>query len=299
MSDDAAKGTTPLGIIFNPFTYLSVPNLAYFALALAVHGAGLFPLAPTATTGGATLRADAARTVGYRCALTAAVYSAWHYLLYVRAPPAAAAGAKFNPKYPPAAAHRENVLFTMGGTVVGALFDVALLAWAAARGAAPLDDAPVALSFARAPARFVALAVFAAFVSDIHFWCVHRFMHPWRLRGLPRALDGGAWLYRHVHSLHHRNRNPGPWSGLSMHPVEHLLYFSRALWVLPCHWLGFPAHSVHFLFTVLRATLGPAPGHHGFEKLGGSRFHYLHHLHVECNYGTRGSMDKLFGTFRE
>ena len=48
---------------------------------------------------------------------------------------------------------------------------------------------------------------------EVHFYAIHRLIH---------------WppLYQAVHSLHHRNTNPGPWSGLSMHPVEHLLYFS-------------------------------------------------------------------------
>ena len=34
---------------------------------------------------------------------------------------------------------------------------------------------------------------------------------------------------------HHRNVNTGPWSGISMHPIEHLIYFSPVLlwWVVP------------------------------------------------------------------
>ena len=81
-----------------------------------------------------------------------------------------------------------------------------------------------------------------------------------------------------------------------MHWLEHVIYFSRALWVFL-----FPGafHPVHLLFTILRATIGPAPGHHGFEDAYGSRFHWLHHHHVECNYGTRGTLDILFGTYRE
>ena len=61
----------------------------------------------------------------------------------------------------------------------------------------------------------------------IHFFCVHRCMHPW-FSVRRSALDGdvGATLYRWVHSLHHKSNNPGPWSSLSMHPVEHLFYFS-------------------------------------------------------------------------
>ena len=55
-----------------------------------------------------------------------------------------------------------------------------------------------------------------------------------------------------------------------------------------------------FLFVNIRAMLGPAPGHHGFEDYLGSKFHFLHHQLVHCNYGTRPSdgMDRLFGTLR-
>ena len=44
---------------------------------------------------------------------------------------------------------------------------------------------------------------------SFHFYWIHRFLH---------------WgpLYRLAHALHHRNVNVGPWSGMSMHPVEHI-----------------------------------------------------------------------------
>ena len=50
---------------------------------------------------------------------------------------------------------------------------------------------------------------------DVHFYSAHRFIHI-------RA------IYRLVHSLHHRNTDPEPFSGMTMHPVEHLLYFTRS-----------------------------------------------------------------------
>ena len=50
---------------------------------------------------------------------------------------------------------------------------------------------------------------------DIHFYIAHRFLHI-------RA------VYTYVHKLHHRNADPEPFSGLCMHPVEHLYYFSCA-----------------------------------------------------------------------
>lgn len=33
-------------------------------------------------------------------------------------------------------------------------------------------------------------------------------------------------MYKYIHSLHHRNTDIEPFSGLCMHPLEHLYYFS-------------------------------------------------------------------------
>jgi sterol desaturase/sphingolipid hydroxylase (fatty acid hydroxylase superfamily) len=129
---------------------------------------------------------------------------------------------------------------------------------------------------------------------DFHFFFVHRGMHPWwnRNNGLLQG-DLGAFLYRHVHSLHHKSVNPGPWSGLAMHPVEHTAYFSCAL--LP---LVFKLHPVLFLFNLFHAAISPMAGHDGLsgEVGGGGYGHYLHHAHFEVNYGTvKVPLDRLFG----
>ena len=96
------------------------------------------------------------------------------------------------------------------------------------------------------------------FWREFHFYWIHRAIH---------------WppLYRTVHYLHHKNINPGPWSGLAMHPVEHLLYFSVVL----IHWVV-PSHPIHFLFNAQHTALTPAGGHHGFEgPLSGKAAHRL------------------------
>jgi hypothetical protein len=50
---------------------------------------------------------------------------------------------------------------------------------------------------------------------------VHRCMHPWFDKNDKRWVpDVGRFLYRHVHSLHHKSYNPTAFSGTSMHPVE-------------------------------------------------------------------------------
>ncbi|MEN8739464.1 MAG: sterol desaturase family protein [Phaeobacter gallaeciensis] len=125
--------------------------------------------------------------------------------------------------------------------------------------------------------------------ASFHFYWVHRLLH---------------WppIYARVHSLHHRNINVGPWSGLSMHPIEHLFYFSSAL----IH-LIVPSDPIHVIFHLYNLALNPAVSHSGFEKLLikersrmalGDFFHQLHHRYFECNYGTAEvPWDVVFGSF--
>ena len=111
-------------------------------------------------------------------------------------------------------------------------------------------------------------------------------------------------LYRHVHSLHHRNVNIGPWSGISMHPIEHVIYFSSML----IH-LVVPSHPVLIMFHGYMLSLSAIFGHTGFhEMMIGNRarvavghfHHQLHHRYFECNYGSVDfPLDVWFGTFHD
>ena len=94
---------------------------------------------------------------------------------------------------------------------------------------------------------FCTYAVF--FVGTAHFYCIHRLSH---------------WppLYKISHELHHRNINTGPWTGISMHPTEHLLYFS----VLMIVWFV-PVHPFIIVLISLWFMAGPAPSHSDFDFL--------------------------------
>lgn len=156
---------------------------------------------------------------------------------------------------------------------------------------------PVYANFFEYPLYSLFLMWFVAYWREIHFYCAHRGMHPWwdRENGLLSG-DVGAFLYRHVHSLHHKSYNPGPWSGLSMHPVEHFLYYSCA--TLPPLFIS--VHPLHFLYTKFHADIAPIGGHSGMdEPVAGSDYHYLHHAKFECNYGVPFpvNLDKIFGTW--
>ena len=141
------------------------------------------------------------------------------------------------------------------------------------------------------PILFVAGLVLLPIWSAFHFYWMHRLLHV-------------PFIYKHVHSLHHRNVNIGPWSGLSMHPVEHLLYLSSLL----IHFV-FPSHPILVYFHVIYLGPGAAMTHTGYEDLLvrdkrrlalGTFYHQLHHRYYECNYGNQEMpWDRWFGTFHD
>ena len=142
------------------------------------------------------------------------------------------------------------------------------------------------------PVYCVVLMLVVLFWRHFHFYWIHRLIHT-------------KPMYKLCHFIHHRNVNVGPWSGLSMHPIEHLFYFSSVL----LHWIV-PSNPVHAIFNLMNAGLGPALGHSGFDVLVTSRkdrglkadtyFHYLHHKYFTVNYGTEVMpLDKWFGSWHD
>ncbi len=145
--------------------------------------------------------------------------------------------------------------------------------------------------FSEAPVYVVIMAFGVLFWSTFHFYLNHRALH-WRP------------LFNIAHDLHHRNSNTGPWSGISMHPVEHLIYFS--LFLL---WWVVPIHPVLLIMTGLYQGVGPAISHSGFSRLklaggieapAGDYFHHLHHRFFHVNYGnTVTPLDKPLGSWHD
>lgn len=144
------------------------------------------------------------------------------------------------------------------------------------------------------PAYFAILLCLLMAWQTFHFYFAHRLLH-WKP------------LYLSAHYLHHKNTNIGPWTGLAMHPIEHVIYFSAVL----IYWIV-PSHPIHAMFTLQFAALMSGVGHIGFDKLKvkgpvmgkvefpSDYFHYLHHRHFECNYGnTLFPADRWFGTFHD
>ena len=179
---------------------------------------------------------------------------------------------------------RDNVFWSIAsGCSIWTAYEVPMM-WAYANGTIPYLD------WETRPVAFVLMLGAMLLWQEAHFYFTHRLTH-WKP------------LYRSAHYLHHKNVNIGPWSGLSMHPIEHVIYFSSVL-----IFLIVPSHPIHALLLLQLAALGAAPGHTGFDKvvvngkvtLPGDFFHYLHHRHFECNYGTLlVPFDRWFGTFHD
>ena len=112
----------------------------------------------------------------------------------------------------------------------------------------------------------------------------------------------GELVYKWVHSLHHRARNPTAWSGIAMHPVESSTYYTAmylplALAAALPGVFG-PVHPIVMLYTKMDLTIAALVGHdgHGYPG-GGSQAHWLHHLKMDCNYGENyAPMDHIFDT---
>ena len=160
-----------------------------------------------------------------------------------------------------------------------------LLLWAYSNGYATI------ISPVENPMTFTLIFLLVPFVHEVGFYFAHRFLH---------------WppLYRIAHQVHHRNTNPGPWSGLSMHPIEHVIYFSSVL-----IFFVIPAHPVHMINLLSRLGVAPAEGHTGFDRIVTGEetsidrsyyAHYLHHKYFEVNYADgMVPLDKWFGSFHD
>lgn len=202
---------------------------------------------------------------------------------------------KYNPKFPgdqPSdvfwfkSQNIDNVLRSfLSGIPMWTLVEVLML-WCFANGWVAW------LTWAEHPVWLAVLLLLTPAIHEVNFFFIHRLIHV-------------PVLYRWIHSVHHNSINPSPWSSLSMHPVETLLYHGVVWWHLVL-----PSNPLIALFQLHQAGYGAVNGHIGFEtlELGGGRrldshayAHYLHHKYFEVNYGGDGlvPLDKWFGYWHD
>ena len=179
----------------------------------------------------------------------------------------------------------DNIYRSMvSGVTVWSAYEI-LYYWGAANGVVPT------LEFSAHPIAFFIWLLILPVLLSSHFYFIHRWLH---------------WppIYKRVHIQHHYNMHIGPWSGMAMHPVEHLFYISSVL----IHFIV-ASHPVIFLLHLYTRCLAPAFSHAGFEKLlvkdkkiteAADFHHQLHHRFFECNYGNVDApWDRWFGSLHD
>jgi sterol desaturase/sphingolipid hydroxylase (fatty acid hydroxylase superfamily) len=193
--------------------------------------------------------------------LTVVYYEFWHHTLYCMK----LADRKFKPSWPTTSVVMRNRFWTCMGAIQWSAWEVMYAHMFATGRLVFMSDDAIMASWNNA-ARFVLWTLFTPIYRQVHFYFIHRLLH---IRP----------LYKYVHSLHHKNTDPEPWSGLCMHPIEHLFYYSCS--ALP---LIFLQHPFHVFYNGQHAMLSPAEAHSGFEDHNGADLmHYIHHAKFECS----------------
>lgn len=180
---------------------------------------------------------------------------------------------------------KDNMFWTLGSGVLNWSAFEALLLWALANGYVQH------IEFSDTPIWFVAVFFLIPLWESFYFYIIHRLLH-------------FPLLYRHIHSVHHRNINVGPWSGMSMHPIEQFVFLGSVFVHL---FIG--AHPLHIIFHLQYYFLTAITTHTGFQGLLigdknrlalGTFHHQMHHRYFECNYGSLEiPWDKWFGSFHD
>ena len=133
------------------------------------------------------------------------------------------------------------------------------------------------------------------FIHDTYFYWTHRVMHH------PK-------IYRQIHAIHHKSRNPSPWAAFAFHPIEGVI---TAGVIVPISLL-IPFHSSALMVFLLFMMIYNAYGHLGYELypknfnktiigkwINTSVSHNQHHQKFNGNYGLYFLFwDRWMGTLR-
>jgi len=277
---DLPKPTVISWIRSSPFVLIATPNFIWAVISLLLYTAAPYNLGSDSAAALAPISSNFfLERFPLWFAITFGYFSFWHLSLY-----------GLNMANRPFIENRpysldklaHNVLWTTSGIAIWTAFEN-VFAYLWATGRLPYISDMNSMSTPWGIAAFLCSLMGVPLWRSIHFYFAHRFLHY-------------TPLYKQVHSLHHRNTDIEPFSGLCMHPVEHLYYFAC---VLPS--LVFYCSPYTFVWNGVHLLLSPAASHSGYEDhFQSDVFHYLHHRYFECNYAGSDAafMDIAFGTFK-
>lgn len=134
----------------------------------------------------------------------------------------------------------------------------------------------------------VVKSLLSVMLVELNFYTSHRLLHV-------------PWLYARVHKIHHAYKAPHAFAAIYAHPLEALVGNTFAV-MGPPFFLGF--HISHWMLGIAVGWLSTMTSHSGYNMpfpgaklLSTPYWHDLHHEFFNCNYGTLGYLDRLFGSY--
>ena len=228
----------------NPFVLITSPNGVWGIIALLVYYFFPYDLsASSAAAKGPLTKAFFAERFPMWFVLTFVYVGFFHMMTYILG---------FSKRsFMPARVYNldkvaHNVFWNVSAVVIWVGFEnVFAYLWASNKLAYISDAASFGTTSGQL--RFLAALMGVPVWRSFHFYFAHRLLH-------------FGPLYQQVHSLHHRNTDIEPFSGLCMHPVEHLYYYAC---IVPS--LVFLCSPFAFLWNGVHLLLSPAASHSGWE----------------------------------
>jgi sterol desaturase/sphingolipid hydroxylase (fatty acid hydroxylase superfamily) len=223
-----------------PFVLLFSPNTIWAVIALAVYFVFPYDLSPTSTP---FAREQLLTRFTLYCVLVFGYNGFFHTALYF-----------LNWANRPFIKNRvynvdkviHNLFWSLSGVFIWTLFEATFIhLWSTGR-LSYLSDKDAFSSPYGALNFFLSLWLIPIW-RDFHFYFAHRLIH-------------FKAMFQMVHSLHHRNTDIEPFSGLTMHPVEHLYYYSCILPSLVIYLSPFA-----LMWNGIHLVLSPGASHSGYE----------------------------------
>ena len=137
---------------------------------------------------------------------------------------------------------------------------------------------------------YFVLSIFLMIVMhDAYSYWIHRIIHH-------------RWVFKHVHLLHHKFKNPSPWSAFAFHPFESILTMGIIpiiLFVLPWHNLALVVFITGIIFYDTFVHLGYNIKQFKVFKYQNTPLdHDVHHRNSKYNFGLYFTFwDRLMGTY--
>jgi lathosterol oxidase len=117
-----------------------------------------------------------------------------------------------------------------------------------------------------------------------------------------RTLHTNKFLYKYVHSLHHKYNSAAtltPWSSIAFNPIDGILQASPYVACLTFIPVNFYTHVFLLFFSGVWATNIHDALWGDTEPIMGAKYHTLHHTHYHYNYGQFFIFcDYFWGTLR-